>query len=406
MSQQEERVGARIASNRKLAGYTQAGLATEAHVSLGAVRKVERGERLPTHGFLIAVARALRVPVEELTGQPYRAETPTEQRTHAPVQGIRTAVRRFDLPADWYTEPRPMEELARDVQTAAAHRAAARYAQLGAVLPGLLEELTAGVHLTAGRQRRVHARLLASAYYMAHGLAHRLGYSDLIGQLEDRMRWAAGLSGDSLMRALAEWTRSYSFDAFGDYDGGLRVLAAARAELEGAADVAGGAELPRIALLGSLHLRESTFASLARDEAGTEHHLAEARRLGDRVPGGRDQLHYHMTFGPANVAVHDVAASVELKRPEDAVRKARGLRFPSDMARTRQGHHHVAVARAHVDLDRREDALRHLQKARRLAPELTRVHPTARETARVLTHKYRRTTEELRSLATWFGVQK
>ncbi|WP_405642931.1 helix-turn-helix domain-containing protein [Streptomyces uncialis] len=402
MPDQEERVGARIASNRKLAGYTQNGLAAEAHVSLGAIRKVERGERLPTHGLLIAVARALRVTVEELTGQPYKGEKPSDRRTHAPVQGIRTAVRRHDLPVDWYTAPRPVHELAGDVRTAAGHRAAARYSMLGAMLPGLLEELTAGVHLTSGKRQQAHARLLASTYYMSHGLAYRLGYSDLIGQLEDRMRWAAGLSRDPLMRALAEWTRSYSFDMFGDYEGGLRVLGAARAELESESPE-GGSE--RITMLGSLHLRESTFASLARDHEGTEHHINEARKLSERVPGGRDRLHYHMTFGPANVAVHDVAASVELKRPEEAVRKAKGLRFPVDMARTRQGHHHVAVARAYVDLDRREGALKHLRRARSVAPELTRFHPTARETARLLTHKYRRSTEELRSMTTWFGVQ-
>ncbi|MEU0691637.1 helix-turn-helix domain-containing protein [Streptomyces uncialis] len=402
MPDQEERIGARIASNRKLAGYTRNGLAAEAHVSRGAIRKVERGEWLPTQGLLIAVARALRVTVEELTGQPYKGEKPSDRRMHAPIQGIRTAVRRHDLPADWYTAPRPVHDVARDVRLAAAHRAAARYSMLGAMLPGLLEELTAGVHLTTGKRQQAHARLLASTYYMAHGLAYRLGYSDLIGQLEDRMRWAADLSRDPLMRALAEWTRSYSFDMFGDYAGGLRVLAAARAELE--SDVPGGGP-QRVTMLGSLHLRESTFSSLARDDEGAAHHIIEARRLSEGVPGGRDRLHYHMTFGPANVAVRDVAASVELKRPEEAVKKAKGLRFPVDMARTRQGHHHVAVARAYVDLDRREGALKHLRRARGVAPELTKFHPTARETARLLTHKYRRSTEEVRDMTAWFGVQ-
>lgn len=42
-----EYIGARIASYRKLAGYTQQELAEHAHLSLGGIRKVERGERLP-----------------------------------------------------------------------------------------------------------------------------------------------------------------------------------------------------------------------------------------------------------------------------------------------------------------------------------------------------------------------
>ncbi|MEU0989041.1 helix-turn-helix transcriptional regulator [Streptomyces sp. NPDC005953] len=398
----DEHIGARIASYRKLSGYTQRGFAEAAYLSLGAVRKVERGERLPTQGFLIAASRALQVAVEELTGQPYRGENRSNERVHAPIQGIRAAVRRYDLPADWYSHPRPMRELAADVRTASAHRAGARYGRLGTMLPGLLEELTAAVQLNSGEPQRTSARLLASSYYMAHGLAYRLGYSDLIGQLEDRMRWAAGLSVDPLTRALAEWTHSYSFDAHGDYAGGLRVLAAARQELE-EDDPSRSPE--RITMLGSLHLRESTIASLARDSDAAAHHIDVAARLATELPGDSDHLHNHMTFGPANVAVHDVAASVELKNPTEAVRKAAGIRFPADMARTRQGHHFVAVARAHFDLDRRDDALRYLQKARKIAPEQTKFHPTARETARLLTTKYRRSTEELRTLTAWLGVR-
>ncbi|MGW4201723.1 helix-turn-helix domain-containing protein [Streptomyces sp. NPDC004726] len=397
----DEHIGARVASYRKLADYTQREFAEAAYLSLGSVRKVERGERLPTHGFLIAAARALRVSVEELSGQPYRGENPADQRVHAPIQGIRAAVRRYDLPADCHTPLRAVRELAADVRTASAYRAAAQYGRLGIMLPGLLEELAAAVQCRTGRERRAVAGLLASSYYMAHGLAYRLGYSDLIGQLEDRLRWAADVSEDPLMRALAGWTHSYSFDTFGDYDGGRRVLAATREELAESGAVSGH---QRITLMGSLHLRESTIAALAQDSAGTEHHIAQARRLADGLPPGKDQLHYHMTFGPANVAVHDVAAAVELKHPEDAVEKAGGLRFPAGMARTRQGHHYVAVARAHFDLDRKDDALRYLQKARKAAPEQTRFHPTARETARLLTTKYRRSTEELRSLTTWLGV--
>ncbi|MFJ4683778.1 helix-turn-helix domain-containing protein [Streptomyces sp. NPDC091377] len=397
----DDRIGARIASYRKLAGYTQREFAEIAYLSLGSVRKVERGERLPTHGYLIASARTLGVSVEELSGQPFRGESQPNERVHAPIQGIRAAVRHYDLPADWYSRSRSLRELTSDVRTASEHRAAARYARLGAMLPGLLEELASAVHLTTGSEKKCAARLLASSYYMAHGLALRLGYRDLIGQLEDRMRWAADLSHDPLMRALAEWTRSYSFDAFGDYNGGLRVLAAARQELMEAQP----APTPeRLTLIGSLHLRESTIASLARNKDAMKYHIIKASGIAEELPGREDHLHYHMTFGSVNVVVHDVAALVELKRPAEAVKKAEGLQFPKGMARTRQGHHYVAVARAYLDLDRKDESLRHLKKARKIAPEQTKFHPTARETARLLTTKYRRTTEELRSMSSWFGV--
>ncbi|AEW92902.1 MULTISPECIES: helix-turn-helix domain-containing protein [Streptomycetaceae] len=398
----EEHIGARIASYRKLAGYTQRELAEAAFISLGWVRKVERGERVPSHGFLTAAARTLHVSVEELTGQPYRGESRSDQRVHAPIPGIRAAVRHYDLPADWYPQPKPLRDLERDVRTAGDYRAAARYSRLGQMLPKLLEELTAAVHLSAEQERRRAAGLLASAYYMAHSLTMRLGYPDLIGQLEDRMQWAADLSGDPLMRALAGWTRSYSFDAFGDYSGGLKVLASAREELESDDSVR---NVDQVVMVGSLHLRESSLAAFAEDADATAHHLEKATYWAKKMPRGTDELHYHMTFGPSNVGVHEVAAAVELKRPDEAVRVAKKLNFPADMARTRQGHHYVAVARAYLSLDNKDKALKYLQDARRVAPEQTKYHPIARETARVLTHKYRRTTEELRSISSWLGVK-
>ncbi|MGV9310622.1 helix-turn-helix domain-containing protein [Streptomyces sp. NPDC003691] len=399
----DDHIGARIASLRKLSGYTQREFADVAFLSLGAVRKVEQGERLPTSGFLISAARVLRVTVEELSGQPYKGESEADRRVHAPIQGIRTAVRRYDLPSDVYARPRPMPELKADVKTASEYRKEAKYARLGMLLPGLLEELTAAVHLGEDEWTRASAaRLLASCFYMAHGLAFRLGYPDLTAQLEDRMRWAAGLADDPLMRALAEWTHSYSFQAFGDYDGALRVLCAAREELYEDTSVTGPA---RTTMLGSIRLRESTIASFAQDADLTSLHITEAGRLAEQIPGGRDRLYYHMTFGPANVSVHDVAAQVELKQPGEAVRRAAAVRFPADMAATRQGHHFVAVARAHLDLDRREDALKHLKQARAIAPEQTKFHPIARETVRMLTAKCRRTTEELRAFTHWLGFQ-
>lgn len=307
----DESIGARIASYRNLAGYTQREFAEYSHLSLGNIRKVERGERLPTHGFLATAARTLAMTVEELTGQPYRGRQRFDEKAHAPIAAIRSVVRAFDLPPEWRTAPRPLGEIADDLAEATRHRAAARYTRLGLALPELLEELTAAVHLLEGGRRRQAAKMLASAYYMAHCLTYRLGYADLSGQLDDRQRWAADLSGDALAVALAQWSRAGGFQAAREYGAGLRLLAHARDQLTAEA----GASSPStVTLLGSLRLREATLASRARDEQATEHHLTEASRLAEQMPDRTDRVHYHLTFGPANVAVHDIAAQVELGR--------------------------------------------------------------------------------------------
>ncbi|MFJ6568531.1 helix-turn-helix domain-containing protein [Streptomyces sp. NPDC091292] len=396
----DESIGARIASYRNLAAYTQREFAEHSHLSLGNIRKVERGERLPTHGFLATAARTLAVSVEELTGQPYRGQQRSDEKAHAPIAAIRTVVRAFDLPPEWRTTPRLLGEIADDLEEATRHRAAARYTRLGLALPELLEELTAAVHLLEGGRKRQAAKMLASAYYMAHCLTYRLGYADLSGQLDDRQRWAADLSGDALTVALAQWSRAGGFQAAREYGAGLRLLAHARDRLT---EEAGASSSSAVTLLGSLRLREATLASRARDEQATEHHLTEASRLAEQIPGRMDRVHYHLTFGPGNVAVHNIAAQVELKNADEAARKASALRLPSSLPRTRRGHHHIDAARAFLAVGDRDKALTALQDARKVAPQQTRYHPMAREAVRLLAQQYRRVGQDVRTLAAWMG---
>jgi len=63
---EEERWGRRIRAFRKLKGYTQEGLAKELLVSVSLLGEIERGNRMPTEQFLLEVATALDISVEEL----------------------------------------------------------------------------------------------------------------------------------------------------------------------------------------------------------------------------------------------------------------------------------------------------------------------------------------------------
>ncbi|WP_156371467.1 helix-turn-helix domain-containing protein [Nocardia arizonensis] len=66
-----ENVGHRIASERKIAGLSQRGLAARAAYSLSMVKAVEQGREPASQGFISAVARVLRIAPEQLTGAPY-----------------------------------------------------------------------------------------------------------------------------------------------------------------------------------------------------------------------------------------------------------------------------------------------------------------------------------------------
>jgi transcriptional regulator with XRE-family HTH domain len=67
----EDRIGARIAVIRKTRGWTARELAQRAHVSYSLLAKVESGAAPASPALIGAVARALRVDVPRLTGQPY-----------------------------------------------------------------------------------------------------------------------------------------------------------------------------------------------------------------------------------------------------------------------------------------------------------------------------------------------
>lgn len=71
----QERIGARIAVLRKTHGWTGRELARRAHVSYSLLAKVESGAAPASPALIGAVARALRVDVPRITGQPYEERT-------------------------------------------------------------------------------------------------------------------------------------------------------------------------------------------------------------------------------------------------------------------------------------------------------------------------------------------
>lgn len=335
----------------------------------------------------------------ELTGQPYadsRRDTVTAHR----IETLRTVLRHYDLPSEDLV-PRPLTALAADVATAANLRADADYPKLAAFLPGLLDELTTARHVLGEPQRTEVYRLLVTVYHAAHSLLHRLGYPDLAEAVEHKLDHAAAHTGDPIAEGLARWTRVQSFQSSGDYTHGLRLITTALDDLD---HVLAHPSAAALVMIGSLHLRAATLASRAGDTDTTRTHLAEAARLAQ--PIRTDRTLHGLTFGPANIATHAVAAHVELGDPNTALAAATTWNPPRTMPKTRRGHHHIGLARAHLLAGDRAGALAALQHARRIAPHQTRLHPMVRESTAVLLSLHRRSTPELTSYATWLGLAR
>jgi len=389
-------IGQRIAHARKLRGLTQEQLADRVPCSKSLVAQVERSFKPATQAFITACANALNCEVTDLTGQPYRGRTPASDRIHASVPGIRHALAYWDVPPELAAPPRPLAELAADMATAGRLRMEASYAQLGAMLPGLIKELAYHAHTLAGADRERAFRLLAGAYTAVDSMAYKLGYMDLFTLAVERMAWAAQQAGDPLLRPVAAIRRSSVFLATGGWDGGMTLLARAGREIGDEGDDA------TLSVRGTVHLRSAIMSARAGRDSAAWDSIGQAADVAGRV--GRDTTDYGLLFGPTNTAIHGVAVAVELGDADEAIRRGERLELPPGLARERSSHHFIDMSRAWLWAGKPDEALECVTTAERLAPQRTRFHPMARQTVSQLLDYRRRVPEPLHGIATRMGI--
>ncbi len=384
-----------MASARELRGLTQRQLAERIPCSKSLIAQVESGHKPASQALIAGAARALRVGLDELTGQPYRDES-RHDRVHSTVPELRRALLAWDLP-DEDVRPRGVTDLRKDVARASQLGQKARYVQLGEMLPALLDELTAAAHVSSAPAPL--QALLSEAYTGATAIAYTLGYFDLRALAMDRVQRAAEASQDPLRTARTQWQRSTLFLASGAYAKGTAVLDRVRRDL---GDDVGRLDAPALSVLGATHLRSAVFAARTPDAAAAWAHIDEAREITRLL--GVDANHYGLEFGPSNVSMHEVAVAVEMYDGTGAVERARRTRLPNTVAPVRLGHYYIDLARGFLYHGDRARALEALQKARQVAPQQTRNHPMVHETVRMLNDLERRRPESLANFATWLRI--
>jgi len=389
-------IGERTARARKLTRLTQQQLAQKANVSVSLLRKVERGARPASPAFIAAVAGALGVDIENLTGQPY---TPArdDAGAHATIRELRRKILAFnDEPL---SAPITLKELTTALHRVQESRRRGRFGDHIAELPDVIH----GLHALAAeepserRLERIYATL-AYAYNSASSVAYRYGYLDLAALAAERCVWAAERSGDPVWPIAAEYHRALILLYSGSYAGGLRIIARAQTV---------GEQLPTtpevLAVRGALHLRGSILSARALDADAADTHLREARRIAETI-GSAQYQEYGTGFHLANVDIHSVSVPVELSDGTTAVARAERIRLPASVTPSRAGHHWIDVSRAWLLHGDKQRALASLDRARRIAPGLTRNHPQVHETVRVLAHA-RRGTDSLARFAKWANVK-
>ncbi|MFB7481951.1 helix-turn-helix domain-containing protein [Streptomyces anulatus] len=389
----DDHTGTRIKEQRRLAGLTQRAMSDRFPYSYSWLTQVECGARPASADFVAAVARALRIDVTVLTGQPYTTQM-QEDRLAGLIRPIRESLDLYDLGDDPQVTTRAVAELVAAAEELCAHVRAAHLHAAASALPDVITELT----VLCWRSPTTELwRALASAYRTAHDIAVKLGFYDLSSVALDRLGWAAERAADPCLAAMRQYFRGLVYFREGEYSTGLRLVRSGHSLLD-----QGESDRAALTVAGQLHLGGSVLAARAEKANLAADHIARAREYAERV-GDASRLHW-LNFNAANVALHEMSVAVETRQYDEALRQAKALRLPASMATSRRAHYFIDRARVEMELGRREPSLKSLWAARRAAPEQTRYHPGARETIRGLVHLSRQAPEPLRNMAAWIGM--
>ncbi|MEU8772856.1 helix-turn-helix transcriptional regulator [Streptomyces sp. NPDC048606] len=388
-----DHTGTRVKRLRLERHLTQKALSDLSLVPYGTLIKVEQGVTPATPYVIAALARALRVEVATVTGQPYVTELRADE-LDVLIRPIREALDLYDLGADPDVAPRADHLLAADAESLLVAVRAGEIKQVAGRLPGLLQEATTAAHAAPARERWL---LLAGLYRTAYDVSSKLGYYDLAALSLARMDWAAERGSDAVFGAMYRYMRALTYLRAGEYrtgarlvDLGLRTLAQSEPSRE------------REVVTGQLHLGAAVLAGRSKDGDRAEGHLGEAERIADST-GEAVTVHW-LTFGPTNVAVHRVSVLAELDEYGQAAQSGRGLNIPADWPRSRRSHHHAELARAQLWTGDLDGSFQNLLHARKAAPQQARYHQTVRETYAGLEAARRQLPDSFMSYGSWLGA--
>ncbi|MCX5412418.1 helix-turn-helix domain-containing protein [Streptomyces sp. NBC_00059] len=384
-------VGQRIAVLRRTRRMTQADLARTAHVSLATIKGIERGARSPSDATLDSIAAALGVDPSHIVS----GSTRTDSRVHAALPGISAAISAYDIPSD--DSPRLLDDLGEDVGRLVQWRLAAQYARIAEQAPHLLTEALTVLHHSTGADRLLAARLLATTARSADAVAFKFGARDLSARLVELMRWAADQTEDRISQATAAYVRTETFFAARAHAAGLRALEQAIDACPNPVDPAS------TAARGALHMRAAVIAGRSGNTDAVTLHLTQARCFGDAV---REGAYDGTQFGPDSVRAHEVSVAVSLGQDhlQRALDVADEWTPPDSLPQERQSGFWIELARAQVWAGRPDDAFESLKVARSIAPQHTREHPWARESAATIRRLKRADADSLSSFAEWIGA--
>lgn len=382
-------VGDRIAFYRRRRQLTQRVLAELVGRSEDWLSKVERNERdIRRLDILTEVAHALRVSVGDLLGQPVLIEDSRPQDDDIPaVRDALMSHRRLSqtLFGSRAVEAVEVEPVIRFCRHAWTNYQQGRLGRVIAALPNLIKSAQA-LEETAepGDQRPwiTSARI----HHLAATTLAKIGEADLAWIAAERAMSAAEQSSDPLSLASAARAGAHALLSVGRFDDAVNLGQTAADWLSKQVDQNDPAAL---SIIGMLHLRTAIAAAHRQDRNTTTTLLNAADRAASRL--GRDADYWQTSFGPTNVQLHRVAASLDLGDVSWVVEHGDQV-DASHLPAERSVAHQVDLAGAYSYVARDDDALAQLLEAEAAAPQIVRHSADVRATVKTLHRRARHST--------------
>ena len=287
--------------------------------SVAWVSQVERGARkVDRMSVLETLATALDIPLAELAAEaPVVAAVTEEAPGAAGLRLVLSGVYSLHALLNGSHRPAAMTRLRTKTSQAWELTHAGRYAELAELLRGLIPDLETAVRILPEDQRADAAELLATAYQACSAALAKVGEPEAAWIAADRAMAAAERTGNPLLIAAGAFRLVFVFLAARHYD---QAEEAARTTADALAHLAGGDDLQAVSLWGGLTLQRAVVAARLNDPDAAYSHLEQASQAAARLGEGRND--YNTEFGPANVALHEIAVAVELGDAGRALRTA------------------------------------------------------------------------------------
>lgn len=343
---------------------TQEQLAEAAGVSVGVVRKLERGgtASLPS---LLSLASALGTDIAVLLGQQApRRSMDRDERAALRTLSAATHDAAIGIPTD--SEPGTVAELRTVVERADAAYWAGQYTELGALLGALLPEARARYDSAGAGEREAAAGVLADVFQTAGMAANMWGSRDLAYAALTYGRQIAVQAGDDLRDAHLAATTAWVNLRDGRTKQGFALATAQADRIE---PKMSEHDPDRLSVYGQLVTNAAVAASRGGASSDTaREYLSQAHAVGARLGAEHARGRHAQPFGPRYAATQAMSIAVALGDTGGALRLMDTVRLDDTVPLATRSRYGLDVALTHVECRRWDQAADTLEAVCATAP--------------------------------------